>query len=49
VTVIHRRDEFRAERILQERLFQKENVKVMWDHVVDEIVGEPASRRCRHR
>ena len=39
VTVIHRRDEFRAERILQERLFQKENVKVLWDHVVDEIVG----------
>jgi thioredoxin reductase (NADPH) len=41
VTVIHRRDEFRAERILQERLFRKDNIKVMWDHVVDEIVGEP--------
>jgi thioredoxin reductase (NADPH) len=40
VTVVHRRDEFRAERILQERLFAKENVKVMWDHVVDEVVGE---------
>lgn len=40
VTVIHRRDEFRAERILQERLFQKENVKILWDHVVEEIVGE---------
>jgi thioredoxin reductase (NADPH) len=40
VTVIHRRDEFRAERILQERLFKKDNVKVIWDHVVDEIVGE---------
>jgi thioredoxin reductase (NADPH) len=40
VTVIHRRDEFRAERILQERLAGKDNVKVMWDHVVDEIVGE---------
>jgi thioredoxin reductase (NADPH) len=39
VTVIHRRNEFRSERILQERLFRKENVKVMWDHVVDEIVG----------
>jgi thioredoxin reductase (NADPH) len=39
VTVIHRRDEFRAERILQERLFQKENVKILWDHVVEEIVG----------
>ncbi|TYR30488.1 thioredoxin-disulfide reductase [Mesorhizobium microcysteis] len=40
VTVIHRRDEFRAERILQERLFKKDNVKVVWDHVVDEIVGD---------
>jgi len=39
VTVIHRRNEFRSERILQERLFRKENVKVMWDHVVDEITG----------
>ncbi|MBO6718370.1 MAG: thioredoxin-disulfide reductase [Rhizobiaceae bacterium] len=39
VTVIHRRDEFRAERILQERLFAKENVTVMWDTVVEEITG----------
>jgi thioredoxin reductase (NADPH) len=42
VTVIHRRDEFRAERILQERLFRKENVKVIWDTVVEEINGIPA-------
>jgi thioredoxin reductase (NADPH) len=41
VTVIHRRDEFRAERILRERLFQKENVKVIWDTAVDEITGTP--------
>lgn len=40
VTIVHRRDEFRAERILQERVFRKDNIKVMWDHVVDEIVGE---------
>ncbi|MFP1632359.1 thioredoxin-disulfide reductase [Zhengella sp. ZM62] len=40
VTVVHRRDEFRAERILQERLFAKENVTVIWDTVIDEIVGE---------
>ncbi len=39
VTVVHRRDEFRAERILQERLFAKDNITVLWDHVVDEIQG----------
>jgi thioredoxin reductase (NADPH) len=41
VTVIHRRNEFRAERILQERLFKKENVKIIWDTTVDEITGTP--------
>jgi thioredoxin reductase (NADPH) len=41
VTVIHRRDEFRAERILRERLAKKENVRVIWNTVVDEITGRP--------
>ena len=41
VTVIHRRGDFRAERILQERLFRKENVSVIWDTVVEEILGTP--------
>ena len=44
VTVIHRRGEFRAERILQERLFKKENVTVLWDLVVDEITGVPGQK-----
>jgi len=39
VTVIHRRDEFRAERILQERLSNKTNVEVMWDSELVEITG----------
>jgi thioredoxin reductase (NADPH) len=39
VRVVHRRDAFRAERILQERLFKAPNVEVIWDHVVDEILG----------
>ncbi len=43
VTIVHRRGEFRAERILQERLFLKENIKVLWDHAVDEIVGAERS------
>jgi thioredoxin reductase (NADPH) len=39
VTLVHRRDAFRAERILQERLFGRANVEVIFDHVVDEIGG----------
>jgi thioredoxin reductase (NADPH) len=40
VTVIHRRDAFRAERILQDRLARNPKVSVLWDHVVEEILGE---------
>lgn len=39
VTIIHRRDEFRAEKILQERLFKHEKIEVMWDSVLDEVLG----------
>ncbi len=39
VTVVHRRDEFRAERILQNRLMALPNVSVIWDSEVAEIVG----------
>ena len=39
VTLLHRRDELRAERILQERLFRKDNIEVMWDTVIEEITG----------
>ena len=39
VTVVHRRDEFRAEKILQERLFANPKVEVVWNHAVEEIVG----------
>ncbi|EJF83975.1 thioredoxin-disulfide reductase [Bartonella elizabethae Re6043vi] len=42
VSVVHRREEFRAEKILQDRLFACNNVRVLWDHVVEEIVGLPA-------
>jgi thioredoxin reductase (NADPH) len=40
VTLIHRRDSLRAEKIAQDRLFKTENVKVIWDSVVEEFVGE---------
>ncbi len=41
VTVIHRRDSFRAEKIMQDRLFSRDNVRFVWDSVVEEIVGKP--------
>jgi thioredoxin reductase (NADPH) len=40
VTVVHRRDEFRAERILQERLFAHPKIEVIWDHAIDEVTGQ---------
>ena len=39
VTVVHRRDRFRAEKILQDRLLNNLKVEVLWDHVVTEITG----------
>ncbi|MFC3060128.1 thioredoxin-disulfide reductase [Paenirhodobacter populi] len=40
VTVIHRREGFRAEKILQDRLFKNPKVEVLWNHTVEEILGE---------
>jgi thioredoxin reductase (NADPH) len=42
VTVVHRRDSFRSEKILRERLFQRPNVSVMWNTEIAEITGKPA-------
>ncbi len=39
VTVVHRRDHFRAEKIMQERLFRNPKIEVIWDAAVEEIVG----------
>jgi len=40
VTVVHRRDGFRAERILQDRLFKNPKIEVLWDTTLDEITGD---------
>ncbi|MEN3792051.1 thioredoxin-disulfide reductase [Fulvimarina sp. MAC3] len=40
VTLVHRREELRAERILQERLFASKNVKLRWNGEIDEILGQ---------
>ena len=39
VTLIHRRNELRSEKILQKRLFDKDNIKIIWNNVVSEIKG----------
>ena len=39
VTVVHRRDSFRAEKILQERLFRNPRISVIWDTALEEVVG----------
>jgi len=39
VTLIHRRDELRAEKILQHRLLNHEKVEILWDHNLDEVFG----------
>ncbi len=39
VTLIHRRDELRAEKMMQQRLFDNPKIEVLWDNVVEEILG----------
>jgi len=48
VTIVHRRDSFRAERILQDRLFKNPKVSVVWDSVVDEICGTENPTKVTH-
>jgi len=40
VTLIHRRDELRSEKILQDRLFKNPKIETLWFHQLDEVVGE---------
>lgn len=40
VTLVHRRDSLRAEKILQERLLRHEKIEVLWDHVLDSVLGD---------
>ncbi|MCH8926052.1 MAG: thioredoxin-disulfide reductase, partial [Proteobacteria bacterium] len=42
VTLVHRRDALRAEKILQDRLFANPKIEVLWDRVVDEVLGTEA-------
>ncbi|HJU18659.1 MAG TPA: thioredoxin-disulfide reductase [Stellaceae bacterium] len=47
VTLIHRRDALRAEKILQDRLFRNPKIAVLWDTIVEEILGEPDPPQVR--
>jgi len=40
VTVVHRRDRFRAEKILQDRLFRNPRISVIWDTVLEAVLGD---------
>ena len=39
VTLVHRRDKFRGEKILQQRVFDKENITIKWNHILNEVIG----------
>lgn len=40
VTMVHRRDKLRASKIMQERVFKNKKIKIMWDSVVEEVLGD---------
>lgn len=40
VILIHRRDKLRAEKVMQDRLFKNDKIKVIWNHTVEQILGE---------
>ncbi len=53
VTLVHRRDTLRAEKILQDRLFRNPKIETIWHHTLDEVIGEDDPRgvtgvRLRH-
>ena len=48
MTIVHRRDHFRAERILQDRLFKHPKIKVVWDCAIDEICGSENPGKVTH-
>jgi thioredoxin reductase (NADPH) len=41
VTVVHRRDQLRASKIMQERAFKHDKISFMWDTVIEDVLGEP--------
>ena len=49
--MVHRRDKFRGEKILQQRVIEKININIHWDHVLDQVIGDDmgvCGMRIRH-
>lgn len=44
ITVVHRREELRASKIMQERAFKNEKIKFLWNSEIVDVIGDPASR-----
>jgi thioredoxin reductase (NADPH) len=42
VYLVHRRDTLRSEKILQDRLFARQNIELVWNHTLDEVLGDDA-------
>jgi len=49
VTIIHRRDELRASKIMQERAFKNDKIRFIWDSTVDDLIGEHKLEGARIR
>src|SRR5215218_3811550 len=47
VTVVHRRDSFRSEKILQDRLFKNPKISVIWDSVLHDVTGDASPLKVR--
>src|SRR4030095_6136159 len=47
VAVVHRRDSFRAEKILQDRLFKNPKISVIWDSVLEDVIGQDNPLKVR--
>ncbi|MDP3981907.1 MAG: FAD-dependent oxidoreductase, partial [Chlamydiota bacterium] len=43
VSVVHRRDQLRASKIMQQKAFDNQKIEFVWDSVVEDIIGEPAT------
>ena len=47
VTLVHRRDELRSEKILQDRLFKNPKIEVLWDTTLEEVIGDSDPKSVR--